>query len=123
MRFAQDDYNNDLIIRAYGDGLITIGGQQYSQSLILAPNHLLSDWRPQQISELLPEDFDPVLALHPEVLVLGTGNTLTFPPPALTARLLQSGIGVEVMDTAAACRTYNILLSEQRHVVAALLPA
>jgi uncharacterized protein len=122
MHFAQDDCNSELLIRSYGDGIITIGSQQYARSLILTRDRLVDDWRPQQVAELLREDFAPILELQPEVLVLGTGTTLKFPSPALTARLLQNGTGVEVMDTAAACRTYNILLSEQRHVVAALLP-
>ncbi|VAW78990.1 hypothetical protein MNBD_GAMMA13-231 [hydrothermal vent metagenome] len=122
MHFTQDNCNSDRLIRAYDGGLISIAGQRFSQSLILARDHLISDWRPQQVTELQREDFDPVLDIRPEVLILGTGGSLTFPSAALTAQLLQSGIGVEVMDTAAACRTYNILLSEQRHVVAALLP-
>ena len=123
MRFAQDDCDSDQLIRAYGNGLITIGEQQYSKSLILTRNRLIADWRPQQVAELRHEDFDLVLEMLPEVLLLGTGCALKSPSPALTARLLQSGIGVEVMDTAAACRTYNILLLEQRNVVAALLSA
>ena len=123
MHFAQDDCSSDLLIRGYGDGVIIIGNRQFARSLILTRDSLVADWRPQHVAELLQDDFAPILELRPEVLVLGTGNTLQFPSPALTARLLQTGIGVEIMDTAAACRTYNILLSEQRNVVAALLPA
>jgi len=123
MHFAQDDCSSDLLIRGYGDGVITIGNQQFARSLILTRDSLMADWRPQHVAELLHDDFVPILEIRPEVLVLGTGKALTFPSPALTARLLQLGIGVEIMDTAAACRTYNILLSEQRKVVAALLPA
>jgi len=123
MHFAQDDCSSDLLIRGYGDGVITIGNQQFARSLILTRDSLMADWRPQHVAELLHDDFVPILEIRPEVLVLGTGKALTFPSPALTARLLQLGIGVEIMDTAAACRTYNILLSEQRNVVAALLPA
>jgi uncharacterized protein len=122
MHFAQDDCNSDLLIRGYGDGIITIGNQQFARSLILTKDSLMADWRPQHVAELLHDDFGPILEMCPEILVLGTGNTLKFPPPALTVRMLQIGIGVEIMDTAAACRTYNILLSEQRNVVAALLP-
>ncbi len=121
MHFSQDNDNRDLRIHGYGDGVITVGEQQFAQSLILSRQVLLADWRPQQVAELLYDDFAPVVDIAPEVLVLGTGSALRFPSPALTARLLQIGIGVEVMDTAAACRTYNILLSEERHVVAALL--
>ena len=121
MHFAREDYSSEYLIRAYEKGRITIGARQYCQSLILAPEQLITDWRPQQANELQHEDFDPVVGLSPEILLLGTGSQLQFPSASLTARLLQSGIGVEVMDTAAACRTFNILLAEQRRVVAALL--
>lgn len=121
MHFARENCQSELVIRAYSDGRITIGEQTYARSLILTENTLVSDWRPQTISELLHTDFQPILDLKPEIVLLGTGSGLNFPSPALTARLLQNGIGVEVMDTAAACRTYNILLAEQRHVAAALL--
>lgn len=121
MHFSRDNCSSDLLIRGYGNGVITVGEQQFAQSLILSREVLMADWRPQQVAELLYDDFAPVVDIAPEVLVLGTGSALKFPSPALTARLLQIGIGVEVMDTAAACRTYNILLSEERQVVAALL--
>ncbi len=121
MHFAREDFSSEYLIRAYEQGRITIGEQHYRRSLILAREQLIPDWRPQQANELCHEDFDPVLALQPEILLLGTGSRLTFPSPSLTSRLLQAGIGVEVMDTAAACRTFNILLAEERQVVAALL--
>ena len=122
MHFAQDDCSSDLLIRGYGDGVITIGNQQFARSLILTRDSLMADWRPQHVAELLHDDFVPILEIRPEVLVLGTGKALTFPSPALTARLLQLGIGVEIMDTAAACRTYNILMNEGRRVLAVILP-
>src|SRR5690606_33267162 len=102
-------------------GGITIGEQRYTDSLILCPGRAILTWRPPHVDALLEEDFEPVVALQPEILLLGTGSRLVFPAPGLTVRLLQYGIGVEVMDTPAACRTYNILLAEQRRVVAALL--
>lgn len=121
MHFAREDFSSQYLIRAYEPGRIKIGEQQYRHSLILGREQLIADWRPQQSNELRHEDFEPVLALQPEILLLGTGNRLQFPSPSLTAGLLQAGIGVEVMDTAAACRTFNILLAEQRRVVAALM--
>jgi len=121
MQFAHEDFSSAYLIRAYEQGRITIGEQQYRRSLIVAREQVIVDWRPQLANELRHEDFDTVLALEPEVLLLGTGDRLLFPSPSLTARLLQAGIGVEVMDTAAACRTFNILLAEERRVVAALL--
>ena len=121
MHFAREDSRGEQLIRAYAPGRITIGEQHYQRSLIVTAQRLITDWRPRLAGELLREDFEPVLQLQPEILLLGTGSRLDFPSPALTAHLLQAGIGVEVMDTAAACRTYNILLTEQRHVAAALL--
>jgi len=123
MHFAREDCRSDRLIRAYEPGRITIGEQHYHTSLILTGQRLIEDWRPRLAGELLREDFTPILELQPEILLLGTGSRLDFPSPALTAHLLQNGIGVEVMDTAAACRTFNILLSEQRRVAAALLIA
>jgi uncharacterized protein len=121
MHFAREDYQGEDHIRAYERGRITIGDRQYAHSLILCPGQTATAWRPRCADDLLHEDFDALVALQPDVVLLGTGSQLCFPPPGLTVRLLQLGVGVEVMDTAAACRTYNILLAEQRRVVAALL--
>jgi uncharacterized protein len=121
MHFAREQCNSGQLIRACEPGMVRIGEQQFRHSLIVSPDRVLADWRPRHAGELLRDDFDPVLALEPDILLLGTGDSLRFPSPALTADLLLRGIGVEVMDTAAACRTFNVLLSEQRHVVAALL--
>jgi len=121
MHFSPEDIASELTIRAYEDGVVTVGATRYQRSLILTRERLIPDWRPQRAEELSPEDFDLLRAAQPEIVLLGTGAALRFPPPALTAPLLQAGIGVEIMDTAAACRTYNILLAEQRDVAAALL--
>ena len=67
------------------------------------------------------QDFAPILSMQPEIVLLGTGSRLCFPAAQLTAGILAAGVGLEVMDTAAPCRTFNILLSEQRSVVAALV--
>jgi uncharacterized protein len=121
MHFAPEDIDGELIIRAYSEGVVTIGSTHYRSSLILTRNRLLADWRPQRPEQLSAADFDLVRAQQPDIVLLGTGSGLHFPPAAVTAGLLRAGIGVEVMDTPAACRTYNILLAEQRNVVAALL--
>jgi uncharacterized protein len=121
MHFAKEDCDSELMIRAYADGQITVGQRVYECSLILTPEQVIPDWRPQQHGDLLEQDFQALHAMQPEIVLLGTGVTLCFPPARLTAGLLGAGIGIEVMDTAAACRTYNILLSEGRRVAAALL--
>lgn len=121
MHFAREDCRSDYLIRACEEGVITIGEQQYRHSLIVSTDRSPERWRPASAGELLREDLEPLCALQPEIVLIGTGSRLEFPSPSLTVTLLQAGIGVEVMDTAAACRTFNILLSEERRVVAALL--
>jgi len=85
------------------------------------PQRIIPDWRPQMLAELRAQDLAEVLALEPEVVLLGTGQTLRFPSPELFSAFHSTAIGIEVMDTGAACRTYNILAVEGRQVVAALL--
>jgi len=121
MHFAREDCNNELMVRACDDRQITVGQQSYRRSLILTPQRVIPDWRPRRHEEITERDFDVVLSLQPEIILLGTGLTLRFPAAELTAGILGTGTGFEVMDTAAACRTYNILLSEKRKVIAALL--
>jgi uncharacterized protein len=121
MHFAREDCRSEGLIRAYELGRITVGDQQYAHSLILSPGRAITAWRPRHTDDLSPADFAVVVALQPDIMLLGTGGRLKFPATPVTVDLLQAGIGVEVMDTAAACRTYNILLAEQRRVVAALL--
>jgi len=121
MHFAREDCNSGLVVRACDDGQITVGQQSYRSSLILTPDRVIPDWRPRRYEEITEQDFDVVLSLQPEIILLGTGSTLRFPPVKLGASILVTGTGFEVMDTAAACRTYNILLSEKRKVIAALL--
>lgn len=92
-----------------------------TRSVIVTPIALLEDWQPQSAGELSAEHFDPVLEMQPELIVLGTGARIHFPAGTVLARCYQAGVGVEVMDTGAACRTYNILAAEGRRVAAALL--
>lgn len=90
-------------------------------SLIISPRHLIHDWPPMDIDGLLEEHLDALVELQPELILLGTGTQLQFPGAEILAPLHNRQIGVEVMDTAAACRTYNILMAEGRFVVAGLI--
>jgi len=90
-------------------------------SLIISPVQLIRDWPPQTFEELNREHFDRLSELEPEIVLFGSGETLRWPDPALLSSLIDNGIGVEVMDTAAACRTYNILTADGRNFAAALL--
>ena len=101
-----------------------VNERRLTGSFILSPMTLIEDWRPASAAELLPEDMAPLLALEPSVVLLGTGAKLVFPSAAVMAACLTRGIGIEVMDNAAAARTFNVLATEARKVVAGfLLPA
>lgn len=98
-----------------------VNEQRLESSFILAPNQLIEGWRPRSIADLQPDDLNAVLDLSPSVLLLGSGASLVFPPAAVMAACLTRGIGMEVMDNAAAARTFNVLATEGRKVVAAFL--
>jgi uncharacterized protein len=108
-------------VRAYGPGLIRIGTREIAGSVIVTASSLIEDWRPRHVSELQAADLEPVLELRPEVLLLGSGARQVFPEPSLLATLYEGGVGFEIMDTGAACRTYNVLVAEGRNVAAALI--
>lgn len=121
MRFAEDHNDARYLIRAYTSGQVTVNEDVLTNSLIVSAERLMRDWQPQCFEQLTAAHLQVAVALRPEILLLGTGAQLRFPHPSLLAELHNQGIGVEVMDTAAACRTYNVLVSEGRRVAAALL--
>jgi len=106
----------------YGDGYVLVNGERHARSVLVTPERVL-DWAPGSFAELAEAHFAEIAAWRPEVVLLGTGARLRFPHPSITAALPAAGIGLEVMDVQAACRTYNILAAEDRVVVAALLLA
>lgn len=115
---AQDDIN---LIQRYQIGEITVGGTSFSRSVVITPDQIFEDWQPQPDVELSIRDFQYLSELEADLILLGTGLKQIFPKPELTQCILESSKALEVMDTPAACRTYNILASEQRNVAAALL--
>ena len=109
-------------VTAYGPGWIEINARRHQRPVLVRPEGEVLDWVPPGFEALAPEHFETILALGPEVVLLGTGPAQRFPHPRLIATLTSRGIGVESMDTGAACRTYNILMVEGRKVLAALIP-
>jgi uncharacterized protein len=105
----------------YGDGYVIVNQARYEQNLIVLPDRIIEQWEVSSFDQLAAENFDFLLSLQPEMVLFGTGKTLRFPHPRLTRSLVESGVGIEVMDTNAACRTFNILTAEERRVAAALL--
>lgn len=121
MKFTEDLSNKTLnTITGYGRDHFVVREHKISSSHILAPEHIES-WPVNHLSELTPDLLSPLLSLNPEVLIFGTGDKLLFPDKAILKLLINNGIGYEFMDTMAACRTYNILVGEDRLVVAGLI--
>jgi uncharacterized protein len=108
------------VITAYGDDYVMVNGQRRESSLIVTPEQILP-WQAENFHGLKAEDFEPLTQLGADIVLLGTGATQRFPHARLTAALGAARIGLEVMDSKAACRTYNILVAEERRVALALL--
>lgn len=108
-------------IRAYKPGTIQVNEKTFTSSIIITPDELISNWQPRTINELTEEHLAPILIIKPDILLIGTGSKLVFPPVEIYGHLINMGIGVEIMDTSAACRTFNALSAENRRVAAALI--
>jgi len=115
--------DNQNLIRAHSPGQITVNETIYHTSIIVLPNRVISDWPPQSFDQLDISHMTLLSELDSEVVLVGTGASLRFPRAELLSPLMNSRTGYEIMDTAAACRTYNILMGEGRKVAAALLIA
>jgi uncharacterized protein len=121
MRFTEDSTSGINVIRAYGNGELRVNEQVYRGGVILSAATAVADANVQNLDDLLALGLPRALALQPELVLLGTGARQIFPAPSFGAQFLRAGIGFEVMDTSAACRTFNVLVGEQRRVAAILL--
>ncbi len=121
MKLHLSKFSEQNIFSGYGDGYVMINQKRYEQNLIVFPDHIIENWSVQTLEQLEFAHFDCLLPHQPEIVLLGTGTRLSFPHHSLLNQLIKSGIGIEVMDTKATCRTYNILVEEERRVAAALL--
>jgi len=120
MKITQQLPSGINLIRRYGADFVAIGDQEIRASCIVSANSLES-WAPCSIDELAVEHLAALFALKPEVVVLSTGAKQRFPRAALRAEFATRKIGLEVMEIGAACRTYNVLVGEERRVLAAIL--
>ena len=121
MKLHADAQTTLNTVTAYGPGFVEVNRRRHETAIVLAPEGEVLAWEVAGFEGLQPSDFEVARALAPEVLLLGTGERQRFPHPRLTAALAEARIGVDVMTTQAACRTYNILMAEGRRVVALLL--
>ena len=121
MKFERDEAPGRNSFTGYGEGYVEVNRRRYVASLVVSAERIVTDWPAASVESLAPDHMAAIAELKPEIVLFGTGATFTFPDQSLLAPLYKAGIGVEVMDTPAACRTYNILLAEGRNVVAALI--
>lgn len=112
---------NNYLITAYDEKFIEVNKQRYTHSLMVMAQQLSTDWLVQDFASLTEAQFTQIAELNPEVVLLGTGKKHQFLHPKIYQDLAKKGIPLECMTTAAACRTYNILMSEGRNVLAALI--
>jgi uncharacterized protein len=109
------------LFTGYGAGYVAINDQRFEHPVLVSPEGEVARWDAEGFEALTPAHFEALLARKPEIVLLGTGDTLRFPRPDVIRPLAQARVGFEAMDTKAACRTYNILMSEGRQVLAAIL--
>ncbi len=121
MQLILDSDDANYQIKAYEPGIITINDNKINHSIILTANTLISPWQPQSLSELQSKHLEAIFALQQDIVILGVGDKWQAVNPEILAAFYQRNIGIEYMDTAAACRTFNVLTSENRRVAAALL--
>ncbi|HWG70735.1 MAG TPA: MTH938/NDUFAF3 family protein [Steroidobacteraceae bacterium] len=121
MRFTQDSSSAAYLVRSYGGGELRINEEVYRDAVLLSATTVQSMPELRRMDDLAALDPARILALDPELVLLGTGERQIFPAASFRARFLSAGIGFEAMDTGAACRTFNVLVAEQRRVAALLM--
>lgn len=121
MKLHLDSTAGQYVFTSYGEGFVLVNGQRHERNLLVLPDRLQPDWLLGGFEDLTGAHFEALLQFEPDLVLLGTGSRLRFPQPGLYAGLMTRGIGVEVMDLGAACRTFNFLSAEGRRVAAALI--
>ena len=121
MKLQSDPHSGANTITGYGDAYIEINKIPYSHAVLLSSDGDILGWAVQSFDDLSSADFSKMASLQPELIIIGTGKRQRFPRPELLKTLIEAKIGFEVMDSQAACRTYNILVGEGRQVLLALI--
>jgi uncharacterized protein len=121
LKLQSDPHSGANTITGYGDGYVEINQTPYAHAVLLSSDGAISVWPVESFDSLETSDFDQMIALKPELILIGTGSRQRFPKPELLKSLISAKIGFEIMDSQAACRTYNILVGEGRQVLLALI--
>lgn len=122
MEFNLEVPQDQFFIRSVSEEGIRIHQDTFTKAVIVSGQRIVPDWGVESVEDINEESLRAVFDLQPEVILIGTGNTQVFLPPATQVHFFRQNIGFEVMTTDAACRTFNVLVAEGRQVVAALLP-
>ena len=121
MKLQSDPHSGANTITGYGDGYVEINQIPYSHAVLLSSDGAISEWPIESFDSLEAAHFAQMVALKPELILIGTGSRQRFPKPELLKALIEAKIGFEIMDSQAACRTYNILVGEGRQVLLAFI--
>lgn len=121
MKLQSDPHSGANTITGYGDGYVEINKTPYAHAVVLSSDGAISEWTAQSFDDLEAHHFSQLIDLKPELILIGTGKRQRFPKPELLKALISAKIGFEIMDSQAACRTYNILVGEGRQVLLALI--
>ena len=121
MKLQSDPHSGANTITGYGDGYVEINQVPYAHAVLLSSDGAISEWPAKSFEDLKASHFAQMVAIKPELVLIGTGSRQRFPRPQLLKSLIDAKIGFEIMDSQAACRTYNILVGEGRQVLLALI--
>jgi uncharacterized protein len=121
MKLTLDANQGVNLIRSYSVHEVRVGDHILQRSCIISPDSVVADWRPTHVEDLVVDDLAPLFATKPELVLLGTGASHRFAPAVIRGAFVKAGVGLETMDLGAACRTFNVLVQEERRVCAALL--
>ena len=121
MDIKQDFTDSNFVITGYEPGRVFINKEAHHQSLIISPDSLVSPWEVTNVTQLNETTLVSILDSNPEIVIIGTGETLILPDPKIIALFAQNQIGLEAMNTGAACRTYGVLVAEGRKATAAII--
>lgn len=122
MEFNLEVPQNQFFVRSVSEKGICVHNEFFNQPIILSGQRIVPDWNVRSVEDIDETSLQAIFEFEPEVVLIGTGSKQVFLPPATQIHFFRQGVGFEVMSTDAACRTFNVLASEGRHVVAALLP-
>lgn len=120
VKFTLETPSNANLIRNYSASELRIGERRVQRSCLVTAERLVTDWPPESFAELMPQHLEAIFALVPELVLLGTGPTQRFATPEVRGEFARRRVGLEVMELGAACRTFNVLVQEERRVLAAL---